>query len=46
MHNLEQVKSWAGPDATVMPVEDIQVPGMSFFWIGTSNPGGPNAARA
>ncbi len=45
MHILEQVKSWAGPDATVMPVEDIQVPGMSFFWIGTSKPGGPERGK-
>ena len=45
MHTLEQVKSWAGPDATVMPVEDIQLPGMSFFWIGTAKPGGPERGK-
>lgn len=45
MDTLEQVKSWAGTDAAVMPVEDIQVPGMRFFWIGQSGPSGPERGK-
>lgn len=45
MHTLEQVKSWAGPDASVMPIEDIQIPGMHFFWIDETSPSGPERGK-